>query len=281
MSKHLFERLEKAPAWKIHLLGILGLVVMGVADYATGFELSFSFFYLMPIYLVAWYLPAPTCYLYSLLAAAVWGYSNFLAGEIFSSPVINFWNSAVRLGFFALTSYLLQKIRGQFNREREMSRRDHQTGLLNGAGFHKTLQIEHSRSVRSGKPIGLLFIDLDHFKSVNDSLGHAEGDRVLTAVAQSLERHLRLSDSVARLGGDEFAVILPECPRTELETVAAKLTQCVRDLSRQENWPVTASIGGLVLEEPKNSDDLKTFLKTSDALMYRVKEKGRDGYLIG
>jgi diguanylate cyclase (GGDEF)-like protein len=280
MATQLFRMLDGAKPAILHLLCLFMIASLGVLDHLTGFEFSFSIFYLGPIYLASWYLRGPACYVYSFLAAGVWGGSNFLAGETLSHPMIHVWNGLVRLGFFALTAYLVQRLRRLFDREREMSRRDYQTGLLNGAGFQERLLAEHSRSVRKGRPLGLVFIDLDNFKSVNDTLGHAEGDRVLTSVAATLKRQLRLSDSVARLGGDEFAVILPECPKEHLNVVAAKLVESVRELSKENGWPVSASVGGIVLDSPKGDDDLKAFLKSADELMYRVKEKGRDGYLI-
>lgn len=264
----------------LHGTAIAFVSILGWIDYVTGYELSFSLFYLLPIALVAWYSSGPACYVYGMGAAVVWGYSNYLAGEPYSHIGYHFWNPAIRVCFFFITSVLLQKVRMLLDREKDLSRKDHRTGLLNGAGFEETFLQEHSRSVRQSHSMGLIFIDLDKFKFVNDTLGHAEGDKVLVSVAKALCANLRLSDRVGRLGGDEFAVILPETRLEDLESVAAKLVECVSELSRREGWPVTASVGAVHLENPQPADDLKRFLSLCDQLMYRVKHQGRNGHLV-
>ena len=264
----------------MHLFCLLSTLVMGLLDYLTGYEASFSVFYLAPVSISAWYLHTGSAYLYCLLGAAVWNGANVLAGETFHHPIIYVWNAIVRLFFFWTTAALLQRLRSLLDRERDLSRRDYRTGLLNARAFHEALRAEHSRSARKSRPLGLAFIDLDHFKQVNDEMGHDEGDRVLVEVARTLESHLRASDIIARLGGDEFAVILPECPLEDAEQVGTKLVTCLRELSRKEGWPVTASVGVVVQTEPTTDDDLKEFLKSSDTLMYKVKEQGRDSFLV-
>lgn len=271
---------RKMKSWQVHVFSLFFILMLGYLDYSTGVEASFSVFYLLPISVVAWYIPNHSCYLYSLLAAIIWDYSNVLAGEFLSLPVLYFWNGIVRLFFFLTVSDLLQRLRRLLDRERALSRRDHCTGLWNSRAFLETLKAEHSRSARTSRPLGLAFIDLDHFKSVNDTMGHAEGDRVLVEVAHTLKENLRRSDVIARMGGDEFAIILPECDIDDAHQVAEKLVNCLRALSAQQGWPVTASVGVIVHEIPHPSDDLADLVRRSDHLMYQVKEQGRDSFLV-
>jgi diguanylate cyclase (GGDEF)-like protein len=271
---------RRMTAWQVHAFCWAFIFFLGLLDYRTGVEASFSVFYLLPISVVAWYVKNPSCYAYSVLAAIVWDASNVLAGEVLSMPIFYVWNGTVRLAFFLTVSSLLQQLRALLDRERELSRRDYRTGLLNTRAFREALEAEHSRSTRKERPLGLAFIDLDNFKKVNDEMGHAEGDRVLVEVARTLEKHLRRSDIIARMGGDEFAVILPECSLVDAGQVAEKLVSCLRELSARESWPVTASVGVVVNETPAAQDNLTALVRSSDHLMYRVKEQGRNSFVV-
>jgi diguanylate cyclase (GGDEF)-like protein/PAS domain S-box-containing protein len=153
------------------------------------------------------------------------------------------------------------------------------TGLPNRSLFQDRLAQALHRAERDSHQAALLFIDLDNFKHVNDTLGHAAGDALLQQVAARLKGALRASDSVSRLGGDEFTVILETIWRDEdVEQVAAKLLQesaLPYRLQGQEVF-VTASIGIAVY--PRDGDNAEALLMSADAAMYRAKDRGRHGY---
>ena len=280
MLNHLDRALRKLRPIQVHLLCSLSILGLGYLDYETGVEASFSVFYLLPISVMAWYVRSTACYYYSLIAAVVWDYSNVLAGEVLSLPVFYIWNGSVRLAFFLTVSSLLRQLRRQLDREREFSRRDYRTGLWNARAFKEALSVEHARAIRSKHAFSLAFLDLDHFKTVNDTMGHEEGDRVLHEVAQTLTSQLRRSDVIARLGGDEFVVILPNCGLESATQVGEKLVSIIREMSRVQSWPVTASVGVLVHSNPQRDDNLKELLRLSDELMYRVKQQGRNSFVV-
>ena len=108
------------------------------------------------------------------------------------------------------------------------SRHDHLTGLLNRRSFDELLAGSCARSTRYRWPVGLILIDLDRFKTVNDRLGHPTGDEVLRAVGDELRLHLRAGDAAARLGGDEFAVLLPNLVRRHSVELVARVEQAIR-----------------------------------------------------
>lgn len=272
--------LRKLKPLQVHLLCSLAILGLGYLDYETGVEASFSVFYLLPISVMAWYVNSYACYLYSVMAAIVWDYSNVLAGEVLSLPAFYIWNGSVRLAFFLTVSSLLRQLRDLLRREREFSRRDYRTGLWNARAFKEHLAMEHLRALRHEQPFSLAFLDLDHFKAVNDTMGHEEGDRVLLQVAETLKAGLRRSDIIARLGGDEFVVILPDCGLEAAKQVAEKIVHSIREMSQKHDWPVTASVGVLVHSSPQRDDNLKDLLRLSDELMYRVKQKGRDSFIV-
>ena len=131
---------------------------------------------------------------------------------------------------------------------------------------------------RSEQSLALMFIDLDHFKNINDSLGHQVGDEVLLALAQRLKDNVREQDTVARLGGDEFILLLPNADILGAARVADKLLQAAMLPLHigQHELTVTPSIG--IAMYPKDGPDLDTLYKCADAAMYRAKEDGRNSY---
>lgn len=264
----------------ITVISTLLILFLGWLDWVSGYELSFSIFYLMPVSLAAWYSRSLGCYILGVFASTVWQASNFLAGETFSQPAFYVWNALTRLCFYLVIAYILRDLRSILVREKLASRRDHLTGLHNLRSFEESLEREHSRAVRHSKPLAIGFIDLDNFKKVNDEMGHAEGDRVLTKVAQALTQNLRKSDTVGRVGGDEFVVLLPQTGMEVGEAVAQKLVNCLRELSAEENWPISASLGLAVFTNPNQTQTTSAMLQVSDSLMYQVKEKGKNAYLV-
>ncbi|WP_293334101.1 CHASE2 domain-containing protein [Microcoleus sp. CAWBG58] len=153
------------------------------------------------------------------------------------------------------------------------------TGLPNRKMFHESLHLSLERASSNQELVALLFLDLDGFKSINDTLGHRAGDLLLQAVAGRLKKCLRGSDIISRLGGDEFTVILPGIPGSEeAAKVAKKICDAIKQpFTLEENTvSVTTSIGiSLYPMDGQNSDIL---VNNADAAMYRAKEGGKNQY---
>ncbi|MGH8722632.1 MAG: putative bifunctional diguanylate cyclase/phosphodiesterase, partial [Burkholderiales bacterium] len=134
-------------------------------------------------------------------------------------------------------------------------------------------------SQRNRKQTAVMFVDLDRFKAINDSLGHAVGDLVLKEVAKRLVRQLRVGDTVCRIGGDEFVVVLPEAMRsTDAANVAAKIIETLSQPvpAAERELSVTPSIGIAVF--PEDGRDAAMLIRNADAAMYHAKESGRANY---
>ena len=156
---------------------------------------------------------------------------------------------------------------------------DQLTGLPNRALLIDRLELALMASQRSGEGLGVLFIDIDRFKLINDTLGHTAGDDLLRDVASRIRASLRRSDTVARLGGDEFMVILPSLSEgADSGMVAQKIVKALSYPFRlgEQEWFVTVSIGVSIY--PEDGTDAETLIKNADTAMYRAKERGRDGY---
>jgi two-component system, cell cycle response regulator len=156
---------------------------------------------------------------------------------------------------------------------------DPQTGLFNYRYFLEMLAMEAARARRLGYPVGLLMLDVDDFKRVNDTYGHLVGDQVLREVAMVLRRSLRRTDVAVRYGGEEFAVVLPGLGAPGVRAVGEKLRRAVRGLPRlerdgKEAPPITISVGG-VSQSPTLVDSV-SLVREADAALYEAKRRGKD-----
>ena len=173
--------------------------------------------------------------------------------------------------------------RRRFERElRQLADHDPLTGLFNRRRFEQELDRHVAEVARYGPRGALLVLDLDHFKYVNDALGHHAGDALILSVAALLQDRLRDSDTIARLGGDEFAVLLPNADRREAEHVAGVVVKAVREeatvVAGDRRRRVTTSIG----IAPFGRSDLngEELLIEADLAMYEAKEAGRNRFAV-
>ncbi len=160
-----------------------------------------------------------------------------------------------------------------------MATHDALTGLPNRTLFNDRLDLALAHAQRNQRYLAVMLLDLDHFKNVNDTLGHKAGDGLLQAVGDRLTNLLRTSDTVARIGGDEFMVLLPEITRArDAIQVARKLLQAVRKpvVLDDHELQITTSIGIAVY--PKDGKDADALRQNADRAMYRAKDQGRDNY---
>lgn len=165
-----------------------------------------------------------------------------------------------------------------FGETREQGRRDRLTGCFNHQQCLETLDLELRRARRSGRPLSIVMFDIDHFKSINDDLGHLRGDEILRAVGAQLTRLLRITDVSGRYGGDEFLIILPDTGAAGAELVAQTLRREIATLAistpAERVIPVTASIG--VATAVPAEADVAAFIKRTDEALYRAKRAGRN-----
>jgi len=164
-------------------------------------------------------------------------------------------------------------------RVRRLAHYDELTGLPNRTMFNERVSHALTRALRTARTLAILFIDLDRFKNINDTLGHEAGDRVLKEVADRLRGCLRESDTVGRLGGDEFVVLIEEPPRpVNAALVAQKILAAMGTpfLVQAQEFHITASIG--ISTYPDDAADMQTLMKDADIAMYRAKEQGKNNF---
>jgi diguanylate cyclase (GGDEF)-like protein len=161
---------------------------------------------------------------------------------------------------------------------KELSNTDPLTHLYNRRHLTKTLNSELIRAQRSGNCLSLVMLDIDHFKKINDTYGHQNGDKVLSAIAKLTQAQLRCYDLAARYGGEEFVLVLPGTPLAGGEEVARRLRNQVQTISFEppmENLTVTISLGVALFPSP-SVNDMESLIRQADEALYRAKQNGRN-----
>ena len=167
----------------------------------------------------------------------------------------------------------------------QLSIADPLTGLSNRRHFFEYATAEVCRSKRYSHTMALMMLDIDHFKHVNDTYGHATGDEVLIGVAKLVQKNMRESDLAARFGGEEFIAFLPETEELGAEVVAERIRQEIEstefiDASDDSvKVKVTISIG-LYLHKEGETGDISDFMKLADIALYEAKESGRNKVIV-
>jgi len=278
MNKHLLTKaFGDRPVALVLAAGLALALVVGALDYATGVEFSLSIFYLLPIALVAWYGPRWAGFLLCALSTGTWLVADAASGRTYSHWLLLVENGVVRLAFFVITASLIMTLNTHLRREQLLARTDGLTQVLNGWAFAEICDTLLRLADRHHHPLAVAYIDVDDFKTVNDTQGHSAGDALLRAVAATLTRSVRSSDIVGRLGGDEFAILMPETGRHGAQAAFGKISRALRQEADDRGWAVGFSIGVALFRTPPASVD--DALKVADMLMYRVKQQGKDSVL--
>ncbi|MDH3318876.1 MAG: EAL domain-containing protein [Betaproteobacteria bacterium] len=201
------------------------------------------------------------------LEASIWIYDDVSAEH------------AAREGLERVVNERTAELRDAQERAQHLADHDALTGLPNRRLLEDRLTQALALSQRNRKQTAVMFVDLDRFKAINDSLGHTVGDLVLKEVAKRLVKQLRVGDTVCRVGGDEFVIVLPEAKRsTDAANVAAKIIETLSQPvpAADRELTVTPSIGIAVF--PEDGRDAGMLIRNADAAMYHAKESGRANY---
>jgi two-component system cell cycle response regulator len=198
---------------------------------------------------------------------------------------INRQELAVRIRALLEKKQQLNKLRTHYETALNSAIYDWLSGVYNHGYFKRFLDLEIKRSLRQSYPVSLIMIDIDDFKGYNDSLGHAEGDKILKELAQVLKNATREVDLVSRYGGDEFAVILPYADKQGGAKVARRIEQAIRAHDflpgRSEQLKrLTCSIG--VAAFPSDASTGEELIQNADAMLYTAKQRGKNQvYVFG
>jgi diguanylate cyclase (GGDEF)-like protein len=267
----------RSPA--LYVVAFAMMAAIGVADYLTGDEVLLFVFQLLPVGLLAW-----GAGLYAGLAGSVVASGTVLVSYVAIAGglrTIHVWHATVTLVSTAALAWTVGRLRADrvriaalLDSERRLSREDPLTALATARAFHERLHLEIDRMRRSGRPLSLLFLDLDDFKRINDERGHFAGDQLLARVGRLLSAGVRNVDLCARLGGDEFAVLMPDTGAEEALVVAERLHDTMLKSFREGGASVGMSAGLGTFRAPPL--DVHVPLNQTDQLMYEAKRAGKN-----
>ena len=236
-------------------------------------ELRLEILYIIPVLLAAWHDGIHWGIAFALATSLLrftMGIDQLPPTTLLDYRVLNELAYLLVVGV-AITG--LSQLRHTHAQLAQLATQDPLTNVLNARAFSHELAQELSRNRRYGRPLALIYLDLDDFKSVNDAHGHATGDAVLRLVADAMRGAVRQADVVGRLGGDEFAVLMPETDGDVAHAAATRLVTGIRTVFRGTP-SVTASIGVVAVSGTEAGTD--ELLRKADQAMYAAKRAGKD-----
>ena len=284
-STFILARYEKKNFNKlVYFIIFLSYTVVSLSFYAGLNPLagaSWYFILLMITFFLKGYKEGGIIFVISLVTIIYISYSKYLFTpiEIFLG-MIPFLGSLFFMFFFEnINKVLKDTIEEQKELYHHQSQYDGLTEIPNRVLFLDRLSQNIKSAKRSKTKVAVLFIDLDYFKEINDSLGHDVGDHVLIEVANRLNTQIRASDTVARIGGDEFAIIIDDFNNVKIvDNIVEKLFEHMSFPYEynEHNLKLSLSLGVTIY--PEDSEDMETLLKNADKAMYRAKNNGRNSY---
>jgi diguanylate cyclase (GGDEF)-like protein len=254
-------------------VAISSVAAAGVAtvELLAGPDVGVGFLYLVPVAFAAWFASARPAAALCLASAGASAIAR-LANVAWSSSAS--WNMALQLGTSLLAVALVASTRSKLRSEQMLARTDALTLISNRRAFLEQAGVELERVRRTHRPITVAYLDCDDFKVVNDRMGHAQGDALLTAVAATLRGATRAVDTVARLGGDEFGLLLVDTDGPAAHTLLDRLRTAIVAALAAEGWIVTFSVGAATFAAPPRSVD--EMVVRADELMFDAKRSGKD-----
>ena len=249
-------------------------VTIGVIRYLTGPEWALSAFFLFPIILITWKAGIGAGIFVSFTSAISWLAADLMMVNVFSNAIIPYLNETFRLLVFLVITFIIHKLRTALENQKELAGTDPLTSVTNRRAFYDLANLEFKKARRYQTPISFLYLDIDNFRRINDDFGHPVGDQLLRSVAYTIENNIRAIDLIVRFGGDEFGILLAETGAESATRVVGKLKNKLLELVRDNEWPVTFSIGVVTFISPPGSID--EMIDAADAQMYFAKQNGKN-----
>jgi diguanylate cyclase (GGDEF)-like protein len=271
---------DRLPYWAFHLVAVLGTALSSTAAYGWGTQSAYGPLPYVWVTLFVFYFFSRSAALVHLALMAA-GYALALVQESPEENPLDGWIATVAT--LLVTGYLISVVRDWLTRLvaglSDAAHRDPLTDLLNRRGFQEVFDVELERARRADQPLSLIVGDLDRFKRVNDSHGHAAGDAVLKRVADAIRGAKRGFDRAARVGGEEFAVLAPDCDEHGAYMLAERIRAAVHEaLADKDDAPLTISFG--ISTHPLHGQSADSLLRTADQALYAAKRLGRNRSVI-
>jgi len=256
------------------ILGVSFTLMISYIKYRIGPQWALSAFYLFPIIVTTWHVGIRAGIIISFTSAISWLMADLLKVNYFSNAIVPYVNETFRLIVFLIMAYIVFNLKTVLEKQRDLAGTDPLTSALNRRSFIELADWEINKARRYHSPISFVYLDVDNFKKINDSLGHHIGDKLLRSVAMSIKNNIRAIDVTVRFGGDEFGILLAETGAKSSVQVVGKIKKMLLDLVQYNGWPVTFSIGLVTFMRPPHSID--EMINAADAQMYLAKQNGKN-----
>ncbi len=261
----------------LKIVAVVTVILIACLHYAAGPLFEFHLFFFIPIVIASWFTNKYFSYFIISLVIISWTLGDYLIASETLLPIAFFFNALMHAFILIYVNHLLTYIRTLLQKEAQMAREDALTQILNRRGFFEYGETAISTANRYKLPVTIIFIDLDEFKSINDTLGHKIGDQLLYQTAKVLKENIRKSDVAGRLGGDEFCLVLLNINSSQALEFSENLRNRLKECMNHHNWNTTFSMG--IVSYNTVPDDFQEIIQEADKLMYQVKNKGRNGFL--
>ncbi len=257
---NLAEQIEKKTAWlwnwplwgkRLLFFGLILLV--GALDFVTGTDLSFSIFYIVPIFLAAWFIGLLDGLCFSLLASLVWILADHILKFDFHLAPAHYWNGTGTIAIYFLVSALATSLHESLSQAKHLIRIDQLTNVVNRRAFLEAVKTEIARVAHEPAPITVMFLSINHLKDINAQAGIETGDLTLILTAKLIKSAIRGMDTIARFSGDEFAMLLPGGSETTARGIIARLLDQIARESQSLGHPFDVTIGCVTfLKSPRH-----------------------------
>jgi diguanylate cyclase (GGDEF)-like protein len=270
---------DRLPFWMVFVGIVLGSAMITAGVYVNGERDGGAaavneIYYVWPVVFTAYYFSRTLLAIEIAIVAGLYAIALVVIDP--GSIGVTRWMIVVTMlvGVGSLISQLQATVEQLVDRLSDTARRDPLTGLLNRRGFEERLDAELAKARRGGRPVGLVLADLDHFKTVNDRLGHPAGDAVLMRVGEILEGVGRRGDTVARMGGEEFLFIVPDAASEEAYELAERVRIEIEEAFADEPVKLTVSCGAVSF--PADGVTADALMAAGDQALYAAKRGGRN-----
>ena len=273
--KTIFNILDNRRPRFISQLSILAIAVICITMILAGNSIDLEPLLVLPILLASWYGGSKTGTLVAILTAISLLITHWSLGFFQFNRISLVYDFLVTLFVYLFIGIIVTNFRNAHKFETSAADTDSLTGVNSSRRFYIELTEEILRSKRYGHTFSLVYIDVDNFKQINDTLGHPVGDELLIQLSKCLRESLRSTDIVARMGGDEFICLLPEAGQFEAKSAMLKAKKALKLSMKKHNWDIISFSIGVITFETIPNDALQA-VKLADELMYEVKNASKN-----
>lgn len=260
----------------LYITALSCLIILGIGCLRFFLEanLSVQILYLIPIFWVSWVAGWKMGFLLSIGASFAEFLGFTLGKNAGISPPLLYWNVGSSLFLFLGAAYLTGSFQAIKQKNKEISQIDPLTGVPNGNCFFDRADMEIKRARRYPRPFTVAYLDIDHFRRVNEHFGHSIGDALLKTLADLLKTQLRATDTPARLGGDEFAILLPETGFEASQFAIRRIQKVLTDAMHKNGWEITFTLGIVTFLHPPSHVD--AMLNRVEHVMHSAKHSSKN-----